>query len=149
MKQIIILIFSILLIGCSSRKVIIEETKKDSLKEIKTKIILNEVFKSETKNDILIEEFTIEPFDSLKDIVINGIRYNNVVLRHKKTKDNSLHIKEKKVLKKTYIKERVKISNKEFKKNIDKKANYFIYLWLLLIPIFLYLFKRFKLSLLI
>lgn len=146
MKQIIILLCSILLISCSSRKVIVEKIKKDSLVTINSKIVTDEIYTSETKNDIITNELTIEPLDTLKDIVINGISYRNVVLRYKNTKDNSLHRKEKIVSKKEDIKQTVKTSNKVFKKNIDKKANYFIYLWLLLIPLILFLFKKLKQS---
>jgi len=146
MKQIIILLFSILFISCGSRKVIIEETKKDSLKQIETKIVTKEDVKIAIKNNILSEEVIITPFDNCKDIVVNGITYKNVVLRYKKVKDMSLHIEKKIASKNELKKELTKTSVKEFKKDIDKKANYFVYLWLLLIPIIIYLFKKLKSS---
>ena len=146
MKQIIILLFSILLISCSSRKVVIEQVKKDSLSHISTKTIIDNLSRTETKNDITTDEFTITPLDSCKDIVIDGKTYRNVTINYKKTKDNSLHIEKKTMLKNEDIKQTVKTSNKVFKKEIDKKANYFIYLWLLLIPLIIYLFKKLKSS---
>lgn len=147
MKQIIILLFSIFFISCSSRKVVVEQIKKDSLKQIETKIVTKEDLKTETKNDILIAEYTIEPLDSLKEFVIDGKTYKNVRLRYKNTKDNSLYKEEKKVSKNEDIKQTIKTTSKVFKKNIDKKANYFIYLWLLLIPLILYLWKKLNQSL--
>jgi hypothetical protein len=143
MKQIFILV-SLLLIGCGSRKVVIQEIKKDSLKQIETKIVTKEETNISIKNDIYTDEFTITPLDTLKDIVVNGITYKNVVLRYKKVKDNSLHIEKKTIVKNELKKELTKTSVKEFKKDIDRKQNYWNYLWLLLIPIIYYLYKRFR-----
>ena len=78
-----------MLSSCSTRKVVIEEVKKDSLSQIYTKIETKEDIKIETKNDIVTNEFIITPLDTCKDIVVNGITYKNVVLRYKKVKDNS------------------------------------------------------------
>jgi hypothetical protein len=143
MKQIFILV-SLILIGCSSRKVAIQEVKKDSLKQIETKIVTKEETNIAIKNDIYTDEFTITPLDILKDIVVNGITYKNVVLRYKKVKDNSLHIEKKTIVKNEVKKELIKTSIKSFKKDIDKKANYWNYLWLLLIPVIYYLYRRFR-----
>ena len=135
MKQIFILV-SLVLFSCASRKVNKEVTQKDSLKQIETKIVTKEETNISIKNDILIDEFIITPLDTLKDIVVNGITYKNVVLRYKKVKDNSLHIENKIVSKNELKKETIKTSVKSFKKDIDKKASYWSYLWLLLIPLF-------------
>jgi hypothetical protein len=145
MKQIYILV-SLVLFGCSSRKVAIQEIKKDSLKQIETKIVTKEETNISIKNDIYTDEFTITPLDTLKDIVVNGITYKNVVLRYKKVKDNSLHIEKKTIVKNELKKELTKTSVKEFKKDIDRKQNYWNYLWLLLIPIIIYLYKKLKSS---
>ena len=144
MKQILILLFSILLISCSSRKVIVDTIKKDSLSQIYTKIVTKEDIKIETKNDISIDEFTITPLDSLKDIVINGISYKNVVLRYKKTKDNTLYKEDKKVSKIEDKQQTTKVQVKEKKKEIDKKANYFIILILLFILLLAYMVYKLK-----
>jgi hypothetical protein len=143
MKQIFILV-SLFLFGCGSRKVAIQEIKKDSLKQIETKIVTKEETNISIKNDIYTDEFTITPLDTLKDIVVNGISYKNVVLRYKKVKDNSLHIEKKTIVKNELKKELTKTSVKEFKKDIDRKQNYWNYLWLLLIPVCYYLYKRFR-----
>ena len=143
MKAIYILV-SLVLFSCGSRKVAIQEIKKDSLKQIETKIVTKEETNIAIKNDIYTDEFTITPLDTLKDIVVNGITYKNVVLRYKKVKDNSLHIEKKIVSKNELKKELIKTSVNSFKKEIDKKQNYWNYLWLLLIPICYYLYKRFR-----
>lgn len=143
MKAIYILV-SLILFSCGSRKVAIQETKKDSLKQIDTKIVTKEETKIAIRNDIYTDEFTITPLDTCKDIVVNGITYKNVVLRYKKVKDNSLHIEKKTMLKNEVKKEIVKTSIKSFKKEIDRKQNYWNYLWLLLIPVCYYLYKKFN-----
>jgi hypothetical protein len=149
MKQIIILLFSIsLLSSCGSRKVVIEEVKKDSLSQISTKIVTDEVVKTETKNNVVTDEFTITPLDTCKDIVVNGIKYKNVVLKYKKTKDNSLHTEQKKVSKKEDKKQITKVEVKEDKKKVERESNPFLpFLWLL-IPIIIYILWRNKPSLL-
>ena len=140
MKQIIILLFSILLISCGTRKVAIQEIKKDSLSQISTKIVTNEISNLSSKNNIIVDEFIITPLDSCKDIVVNGVTYKNVVLRHINTKDNSLRTEQKIVSKIEDKQQIVKTSYKENKKDIERKL--FPY-WLLLIPIALYLIYKY------
>jgi hypothetical protein len=145
MKPIFILvsiICSAVLFSCASRKVTKQEVKKDSLSQIETKIVTKEQTDVVIKNDIYTDEFTITPLDTCKDIVVNGIKYKNAILRYKKVKDNSLHIEKKTMLKNEDKKQIVKTSEKTFKKEIDKKANYFIYLWFILGIIIIYLIWR-------
>jgi hypothetical protein len=139
MKQTIILLFSVLFISCGSRKVVIEQVKKDSLSQIYTKIGTKEEVKTETKNNIITDEFTITPLDTCKDIVVNGITYKNVVLRYKNTKDNTIQVKDVKVSKIEDIKQTTEVKVKENKKDTERKSNPL--LWLL-IPIILYIISR-------
>ena len=144
MKQIIILLFSILLISCGTRKVSIQEIKKDSLSQISTKIVTNELINSETKNNIITDEFIITPLDTCKDIVVNGVKYRNVVLRHINTKDNSLRTEQKIVSKIEDKQQIVKISYKEDKKDIERKQNNFLYFIPILILLLIYFLWRNK-----
>lgn len=141
MKQIIILLFSILLISCSSRKVVIEQVKKDSLSHISTKTIIDNLSRTETKNDITTDEFTITPLDSCKDIVIDGKTYRNVTINYKKTKDNTIQVQDIKVSKKELKTQDTKVTQNRKVKDIEKTSNWL--LWLL-IPIGLWLFYEFK-----
>ena len=132
MKHLIILVSLFLVVGCGVRKVKKSEVKKDSLSQIDTK----EDIKTEIKNDICIDEFTITPLDSSKEITINGKSYKNVVLKYKKTKDNTLLVETKKLSKSATV----KTSFKEFKKDV------FVFNWqwlllLLLITIGYYTYK--------
>ena len=129
-----------ILSSCSTRKVVIEEVKKDSLSQIVTKIVTKEDIKIETKNDIVIDEFIITPLDTCKDIVVNGITYKNVVLRHINTKDNSLHKEDIKVSKIEDKQQTIKVTQNRKVKDIEK--TYYPY-WLLLIPIGLYLIYKY------
>lgn len=87
----------IMLMSCGSRKTEIQRinTKKDS-----TVSITSNVVKTGTKEkkdstninlNIIEDELTFTPIDTAKEIVIDGKSYRNVVLRIKKTKDNSIY----------------------------------------------------------
>jgi len=122
-----------MLSSCSTRKVIIEEVKKDSLSQIYTKIETKEDIKIETKNNIVTNEFIITPLDTCKDIVVNGITYRNVVLRHINTKDNSLHKQDIKVSKIEDKQQTIKVKENTKVKNIDKTSNPIGYILIIII----------------
>jgi len=122
-----------MLSSCSTRKVVIEEVKKDSLSQIYTKIETKEDIKIETKNDIVTDEFIITPLDTCKDIVVNGIRYRNVVLRHINTKDNSLYKKDIKVSKIEDKQQTTKVKENTKVKNIEKTSNPIGYILIIII----------------
>jgi hypothetical protein len=155
MKAIFILV-SLVLFSCASRKVNtqISEVKKDSLVEkiVDTKIETKKDTDSQTNINTFIDsdEVIIKPLDSLKEIIVDGKTYKNVVLRYKKTKVNSLYNKKEKVLENALKqqKESIKVQTKQVEnkksKIIDKKANYFIYFWFLLGLIILYLIYKYK-----
>ena len=155
MKAIFILV-SLFLIGCASRKVDIKTTdiKKDSLVETKIDLTENKVKDStaetNTKTIINIDEIIIKPLDSLKEFIVEGKTYKNAVLSCKKTKTFTLSNKKVKVsentLKHVKTDSKIKTSVKENikEKQIDKKANYFVYLWFILGIIILYLIWRSK-----
>ena len=119
--------------SCSTRKVVIEEVKKDSLSQIYTKIETKGDIKIETKNDIVTNEFIITPLDTCKDIVVNGITYKNVVLRHINTKDNSLHKEDIKVSKIEDKQQTTKVKENTKVKNIEKTSNPIGYILIIII----------------
>ncbi len=122
-----------MLSSCSTRKVVIEEFKKDSLSQIYTKIETKEDIKIETKNDIITNEFIITPLDTCKDIVVNGITYKNVVLRHINTKDNSLYKQDIKVSKIEDKQQTTKVKENTKFKNIEKTSNPIGYILIIII----------------
>lgn len=155
MKPIYILV-SLLLFSCASRKVDlkIKEVKKDSLVETKIDLIENKVKDSTAETNInktvYFDEIIIKPLDTCKEFIVEGKTYKNVVLSYKKTKTNTLYNNKVKVsentLKHVKTDSKIKTSTKENskEKQIDKKANYFIYLWFILGIIIIYLIWRNK-----
>lgn len=155
MKPIYILV-SLFLFSCASRKVDIkvQEVKKDSLVETKIDLTENKVKDSivETNVNTFVysDEIVIKPIDSLKEFIVEGKTYKNVVLSYKKTKTNNLYNNKIKVsentLKHVKTDSKIKTSTKENikEKQIDKKANYFIYLWFILGILIIYLIWRSK-----
>ncbi len=149
MRNKLILLLSILIVGCGSRKVNKSVTKEE------TQIEILDTSKTETKTDTNVkvitcfesDEITIVPIDSTKEIFVNGNTYRNVVLTHKKVKANKVVEQNKKEVKieqkavKTNIKKQTQIEVKQ----IDKEPfNFLIWFWLiLLIPIYL-LYRKYK-----
>jgi hypothetical protein len=156
MKYILYIICSAVLFSCASRKVDVKkiEIKKDSL--VETKIDLTEkkvkdsIVETNINKIVYFDEIIIKPIDSCKEFIVEGKTYKNVVLSYKKTKTNTLYNNKIKVsentLKRIKTDSKIKTSTKENikEKQIDKKANYFIYLWFILGIIILYLIWRSK-----
>jgi hypothetical protein len=148
MRNKLILLLSILIVGCGSRKVNKSVTKEE------TQISVLDTSRTETKTDTNVkvitcfesDEITIVPIDSTKEIFVNGKTYRNVVLKHRKVKANKVVQQSKKEVKteqkaiKTNIKKQTQIEVKQ----IDKEQfNFLIWFWLiLLIPIYL-LYRKF------
>ena len=139
---------AVLLASCSTRKVVIDEVKKDSVSQISTKIVTKEVIDVKNESDIFIEELTVTPLDTCKDIVIDGKVYKNVVLTYKKTKDKSIYT-EKKIASKIEDKQQTtKVVVKKKQKQVERKS--FNILWIIIISLIVvvWLNKQYLLSLL-
>ena len=153
MRVILYIICGALLFSCASRKVAIvkeeTKTKTDSVaitKTDSTSIINKNVYFTENTS-----ELEIKPLNDSLPIVIDGTSYFNAVLKYKKQNkvlvDTSKIIVSKNVLKQV---SKSKAETKSIKnKTIDKKANYFVYLWLLLIPVGMYIYRQIKIKLLL
>ena len=136
-----------LVFSCASRKVAVVNT------EVKTYTDSVVVEKKDSvvvqQNAIIIvdssEELEITPIDTAKPLIINEVKYFNAKVKVKKVRtrlvDSSKITTVKLTESKVVLKKEVK--QKAFEKKIDKKANYFVYLWLLLIPIGIWLINRF------
>ena len=160
MKKLIYILVSIVFISCGARKVTQtkKEEKKDSIAVISVKTNIETKENTEIKNNSKIdkneEEFIIEPIDNTKDIVVNGKTYKNVKIRHKKTKDNSLHTNQKKVSKnalKQQTKHSVQVvstSKVSKEKKIDKKESLVKYFYLLLLIILFYIIYKYRFNIL-
>lgn len=155
-KNILVLVF--ILASCGARKTNATsiDIRKDSI--VDTKVIVTTTenkIKTDSTNVITkadIDEITFIPVDSSKEIVIEGKRYKNVVLKVKKSKTNSLYTNKKKQSdnKRTDSIASIKAVKKEVidgkTKDTDKKesivGNIVVYSLLLLFWVALALFVR-------
>ena len=153
MRVIVYIICGALLFSCASRKVDVVKqeikTKTDSVAIVKTDSV------SVTSNNIQTtenySELEIKPLNDSLPIVIDGTSYFNAVLKYKKHNKVIVDTSTKKVSKN--VLKQVSKSKQETKnikeKTVDKKVNNFVYLWLLLIPIGIYLYRQLKNKLLL
>ena len=151
MRLILYIICGAVFSSCASRKVDVSKT------EIKTNTDSTAITKIDStsiinKNVYFTEnttELEIKPLNDSLPIVIDGTSYFNAVLKYKKQNkvlvDTSKIIVSKKVLKQVSKSKQETKNIKE--KHIDKKANYFVYLWLLLIPVGMYIYRQIKIKL--
>ena len=146
MKYIIIPVL-LVLVSCASRKVDVSklsiETKVDS--SVVVKVDGTYVSESNTIVEETTEELEYKPIDSLKPMVINGKEYINTVIRSKKKKTNKID-NTKDTAKITSVKKlnvKREGNKKEFDKKVDKKANYWMYLWFLLPIVIIWTLERY------
>jgi hypothetical protein len=138
-----IMFLFLLLASCGTRKVAI--VKEDTKITIDSTAIVKTDSVSTINNNIKIVENTDEleicPLSDTIPMFVNGIMYKNAKLTYRKTKKMSIDTTVKKVSKKESIKSNVKKLNstKVFKKEIDRKQGYSIYIGIFLIIILLFL----------
>lgn len=149
-KHLILILLSFLLFSCASRKVMVTKTqvethidstaveKKDSVSVQQNAISIKED----------IDEIEIVPIDTAKPLVIDGKQYFNATVKLKKTRRHIVDSSKSTISQSSENKVSVKkdIKAKGFEKKVDKKANYFVYLWLLLIPIAIWFGRKYLLK---
>lgn len=143
-----ILIFSILFVSCASRKVDVNK-ELTKINTDSTSVVRIDSTSKINKNVYITEntsELEIKPLNDSLPIVIDGTSYFNAVLKYKKANkvllDTSTEKVSKNVLKQV---SKTKQETKDIKqKKVDKKANYFVYLWLLIIPVGMYIYRELK-----
>jgi Fe2+ transport system protein B len=85
---------AICLSSCSSRKVnksdtkIVETTKSEATKIDSSKTVILTDTNTKIIDSSSSEEFTIVPIDESKEMVVEGKKYLNSVIKHKKVKNN-------------------------------------------------------------
>lgn len=147
MKKQILILLALLTISCASRKVAIDKTdtevKTDSLVITKSEGIF-----TQNNNIISIEttdEITFTAVDTSSPIEIEGKLFKNAIIKVKKNKkttvDKTVVKEDVKAIRTTAVKKAI---NKEtFIKKVDKKANYWSYLLLLIPILFLWAIKKY------
>ena len=149
-KHFILLLLSVSLFSCASRKVAVNKT------QVETKIDSTAVEKKDsvsvTQNAISIkeniDEVEIVPIDATQPMIIGDKKSYNAIVRLKKTRrhvvDTSKVTVSQSYEKKVSVKKDLK--SKVFDKKVEKKPNYWVLLWLLLIPITWFVLRRFALK---
>jgi hypothetical protein len=144
MVKLYILIISLFLFSCGSRKAIVNkaEIKQETSKETTT--TLTDSSNVTIKYDITTDLLTVFAKDTLKPFTYNGNTYFNAVLRHEKKKDNTLYTKQNNVKYKQVIKYVTKTVTVTKTKEVIKKESYFKYIIFLLLLVAVYLANKYK-----
>ena len=146
-KHLILILLSFLLFSCASRKVMVTNTKVET--HIDSTAVEKKDSVSVQQNAISIkediDEIEIVPIDTAKPLIIDGKQYFNATVRLKKTRrhvvDSSKSTVSKSIENKISVKKDIKA--KGFEKKVDKKANYFVYLWIILILLALWFARKY------
>lgn len=136
-----------LLFSCAARKVAVTKTQTQT--HIDSVVVEKKDSVSIKQNAIIItdssDEVEVTPIDTAKPVIIGDTKYYNAKVKIRKNKikivDSSIISVTQSQQKQTSVVKDVK--EKIFDKKIEKKANYLFYLWLLLIPVCLWLIWRF------
>lgn len=144
MVKLYILIISLFLFSCGSRKAIVNksEIKQETSKETTT--TLTDSSNITIKYDVTTDLLTVFAKDTLKPFTYNGNTYFNAVLRHEKKKDNTLYSKQNNVKYKQVIKYVTKTVTVTKTKEVIKKEGYFKYILFLLLLVAVYLANKYK-----
>lgn len=141
------IVLVLLFISCASRKVDVSKlaikAKVDS--SVVIKIDGTYVKDSNVVTEEYEEEVEYKPADSLKPMVINGKEYINTIIKSKKKRINKIS-KTKDVAKVSSVKKlnvKKEDNKKVFDKKVERKANYWMYLWLLVPVIIIWALERY------
>ncbi len=150
MKKTLILLSTILLISCGSRKSTTQtekvnlktETQTEFKENENTKITIDTEINKETNEVTEIE--TIEPIDATKPSFYSGREFKNTkitkrktnVLSKDKSKVNQVVKNDKKVVKNERVKAKAVVKTKS--KQTERKTSILDYWWLLLLLLFVY-----------
>lgn len=146
-KYIILALFAPLLFSCAARKVAVTNTKIETYTD--SIVVEKKDSVSVQQNAIVLtdssEEVELTPIDTAKPIIIGETKYFNAKVKIKKARrhlvDSSKIVVVQSNEKQLSVKKEVK--SKVFDKKVEKKANILFYVWLMLIPICLWLIWRF------
>jgi hypothetical protein len=134
-------------VSCASRKVTIakEDTKITLDSSIVTKVDGTYVKEDNVLVNETVEEVEYKPIDSLKPMVIDGKQYINTIIKSKKQK--IIKVDKTKVAIKVSSVKKLNVKREEKKKvvnkKVDKKANYWMYLWFLIPVIIIVILERY------
>lgn len=146
-KHITLILLSFLLFSCAARKVSVSNAKVET--HIDSTAVEKKDSVSVNQNAISIKEdiyeVEITPIDTAKPIIVGDKKYFNAKVKVRKVRKHIVDTSKNTVSQSAENKISVNsnLKSEVFEKKIDKKANYLFYLWLLLIPVCLWLIWRF------
>jgi hypothetical protein len=149
-KHLTLIFLSLFLLSCATRKVAI--TKSNVELRVDSVVIEKKDSSFVQQNAISIkediDEIEVVPIDTAKPIIIGGKEYFNATVRIKKTKREIIDTTKTTVVKSEQRQTEVKKDEKRelFVKSVDKKPSYFNLWWLLLIPLGVWLLRRYLLK---
>lgn len=151
MVRLLALIFiSLFLFSCVTRKVAITksivDTHTDSIVVEKRDSVAVQQNGISIKEDT--EEMEIVPLDTTKPMIIGGKEYFNASVRVKKKKKDVIDTTKTTIVKSEYKQTQVKKEEKKesFVKAVNKRPSFFNFLWLLLIPLAVWLVRKYLLK---
>ena len=139
---------SFLVFSCSTKKVAISksvvETRTDSVVVEKKDSVAFQQNAISIKEDI--DEIEVVPIDNTKPIVIGGKEYFNAAVKIKNTKREVVDSTKIEVAVSDYKQTEVskEQSIETYDKSVEKKSNYFVYFWLLLLLFLLVVAYKFR-----
>jgi hypothetical protein len=146
-KRLILIISLLLFVSCASRKVAIV---KEDIKTVVDSTVVVKVDGTYVKENNVVtedceEEIEYKPLDTLKPMVIDGKQYINTIIKLKKKK--GIKIDKTKVTSKVSSVKKLNVKREESKKvvnkKVDKKANYWMYLWFLIPIVIIVILERY------
>jgi|694.fasta_scaffold89957_11 hypothetical protein len=149
-KHLTLIFLSLFLLSCATRKVAV--TKSNVELRVDSVVIEKKDSSFVQQNAISIkediDEIEVVPIDTAKPIIIGGKEYFNATVRIKKTKREIIDTTKTTVVKSEQKQTEVKKDEKRelFVKSVDKKPSYFNLWWLLLIPLGVWLLRRYLLK---
>lgn len=149
-RRLLLICTTVFLFSCVTRKVAVStsqvKTNTDSVAVEKKDSVAVQQNAISIKEDI--DEIEVVPIDTTKPITIGDKQYFNATVRIKKTKRAVIDTSKTTVSK--IEDKRVEVKKKQntetFVKNVDKKPSYFNLWWLLLIPVAIWLIRRYILK---
>jgi hypothetical protein len=146
-KRLILIISLLLLVSCASRKVtIVKEDTKITIDSVAiVKVDGTYVQENNVVTEDCEEEIEYKPLDTLKPMIVDGKQYINTIIKLKKRK--GIKIDKTKVTKKVSSVKKLNVKREESKKvvnkKVDKKANYWMYLWFLIPIVIIVILERY------
>ena len=136
-----------LLFSCAARKVAVTKTQvqthTDSVSiERKDSVVVKQ-------NAIIItdssEEIEVKPIDTAKPIIIGETKYFNATVKVRKVRKSLVDTTKVVTTQSTQKQVTVQKDTKEkgFEKKVDKKFNYFVFFWLIVILLLLWLARKY------